>query len=147
MQEKDIVEISHLKEEVREKIVLAMRRRVEGFKGQVTDDDEKSEHPLFLFVECKDYRVEYHFVKDKDYGCKDDNYYYCFFPKVIQFSYQNSHWCSNCIFFDDKFKCWFVYDKDKNDFVTFEALDTESQIAFLRMLGNFLNREYWTPIF
>ena len=146
MVEKDIVEIGHLKEEVREKIVLAMRRRVVGFKSCVTDEKE-SEHRLYQFVECKDYRDEYHFVKGEDYGCKDDNYYYCFFPKDIQFIYQNSHWCSNCIFFDDKFMCWFVYDKDKNDFVTFEALDTESQIAFLRMLGNFLNFENWTSKF
>lgn len=112
----------------------------------VTDDGHESEHRLYQFVECKDYRVEYKFVKDKHYGSKD-NYYYCFFPKVVQFIYQNSHWHSDCIFFDDKFKCWFVYDKDKNDYVTFEALDTDTQIAFLRMLDNFLNYENWTPKF
>jgi len=139
-------EIEHKKEEVREKIVLEMRRLVGAFKSYVTGTD-RSEHPLYRFVEDAYYKDEYHFTKDKHYGCKDDKYYYCFFPKDVHFIYKNSHWCSNIIFYNDEFKCWFVYDKDNKKYVTFEALDTDSQIAFWNMLDCFVDHEYWTSYY
>ena len=49
----------------------------------------------------------------------------------------------NIIFYHDKFKCWFVYDKDEKEYTAFEALDTDSQIAFLAMLDNFLSDSSW----
>ena len=59
-----------------------------------------------------------------------------FLPGFVQFIYENSYLRSDLIFFDDKIKCWFVYDGDKK--VTFAALDTDSQIAFYTMLDRLL---------
>ena len=129
----DLVKIENLKEKVREEIVLAMRRRVEDFKYYVTCN-KNYEHP------------EREFIKDKDYGCKDGKYYYWSLPNAVQFIYQNSHWCSNGIFFNDKIKCWFVRDKDKKGPVTFEALDTDSQIACLEMLDHFIDWKNWSDL-
>ena len=143
MKGKDFYKIRQLQENAREEVVLAMRRRVGVFKWYVTGNS-KSEHLGCLFIEG--YEGNYYFVKDKHYGCKDD-YYYCFFPVPVQLVYQNSHLSSNCIFFNDRFKCWFVYDEVKNEFVTFEALDTDTQIAFLEMLDNFVDDKYWLPQF
>lgn len=61
-----------------------------------------------------------------------------FLPGFVQFIYENSYWRSDLIFFDDKIKCWFVYDGDKKEYVTFAALDTDSQIAFYTMLDRLL---------
>lgn len=121
-------EIEKMKEKVREEIVLSMRRHVDGFKLYLTD---------YSWFDSK-----YELSRDEHYGCKDDNYYYCFFPKTVHFIYLKSHWCSNCIFFDDTIKCWFVYDGDKKKYVTFEALDTDAQIEFLNMLDHFVARMF-----
>ena len=48
------------------------------------------------------------------------------------------------IFFNDKFMCWFVYDEGKNEYVTFEALDTDTQIEIFRMLDDFLYDKNWS---
>ena len=42
------------------------------------------------------------------------------------------------IFFNDKIKYLFVYDMDKKEKVAIQALDTDSQIAFLTMLHHVL---------
>ena len=140
--ENEITKIRNSKEKVREDIVLAMRRRIANFKSYLTDSNYKSEHLSAYFFE--DYPADYYyFTRGKDYGCKDDIYYYWIFPKVVEFIYQNNHYRSNRILFNDKFKCWFVFDKDKNEHVTFEALDTDSQIVFLEMLDHFVDYRRW----
>ena len=131
---KDRFEIERLKENVREQIVLAMRRRVSTFKDYVTTVVLEFRHP------------EYELIMNTDYGCKDDNRYYCYLPKTDQFIYLDNCGYSNLLIFNDKIKCWFAYDKDKKETVTFEALDTDAQIAFLNMLDLFLDRENWSFI-
>lgn len=127
-------EIRDLREKVREELVLAMRERVEWFKEYLTGKyKRKYEFPPYGY-----------YVKDKHYGCKDDFYYYCKLPEVVPFIYKNSLYHAEWIFFNDKFKCWFVYDKDKNEYVTFEALDTDSQIALFNMLFDFVARDAWS---
>lgn len=42
--------------------------------------------------------------------------------------------------------CWFVADADKKKMVTFEALDTDTQIAVLKMLNRFLDYHNWQLI-
>ena len=121
-------EIYKLREKLREELVLDMRRRVKWFKDYMTEY----------------YRSDYDYEKGKHYGCKDDIYYYYILPEVVQFIYQNSLYRAKWIFFNDKFKCWFVYDENKNEYVTFEALDTDTQIEIYRMLEEFLDFKDWS---
>ena len=121
-------EIYKLREKVREELVLDMRRSVKWFKDYMTEY----------------YRSDYDYEKGKHYGCKNDIYYYYILPEVVQFIYQNSLYRAKWIFFNDKFKCWFVYDEDKKEYVTFEALDTDTQIEIYRMLENFLDHKNWS---
>ena len=65
-----------------------------------------------------------------------------FLPGFVQFIYENSYLRSGLIFFDDKIKCWFVYDGDKKEYVTFAALDTDSQIAFIQCWIGFYIQRY-----
>ena len=136
MDMRDIYKIENLKEKIREEIVLAMRRSVDSFKEYVKTEDEHENYP-------KQVSVEGEYIQT-NYGCEKDNYYYCFIPGYVRFIYDNSQWRSNCIFFNDKFKCWFVYDIDRKEYVAFEALDTDSQIAFFRMLDNLLFSPTWS---
>ena len=124
-----IHEIYKLREKVREELVLDMRRCVEWVKYYMTD---------------KYRRKNYDYEKGKHYGCKDDIYYYYILPKVVQFIYQNRLYRAKWIFFNDKFMCWFVYDEGKNEYVTFEALDTDTQIEIFRMLDDFLYDKNWS---
>ena len=117
-----------LREKVREELVLDMRRSVKWFKDYMTEY----------------YRSDYDYEKGKHYGCKDDIYYYYILPEVVQFIYQNSLYRAKWIFFNDKFMCWFVYDEGKNEYVTFEALDTDTQIEIYRMLEEFLDFKDWS---
>lgn len=123
-----IDDIYNLREKVREELVLDMRRCVEWVKHYMTDEYR---------------RKDYDYEKGKHYGRKDDIYYYYILPEVVQFIYQNSLYRAKWIFFNDRFKCWFVYDEDKNEYVTFEALDTDTQIEIYRMLEEFLNDKDW----
>lgn len=123
-----------LRKEVKEKIVLAMWRAVDYIKDYVTED-EHDNYPKEVSIKGK--------VRT-NYGCEKDNYYYCFLPGFVQFIYENSYWRSDLIFFDDKIKCWFVYDGDKKEYVTFEALDTDSQMAFLKMMDNLMFSRTWS---
>ena len=119
------------KEKVHEDIVLAMRRRVEWFKYFITCDDKHYKHP------------EREFIKDEHYGCKGDKYY-CIFTKTVHFIYKDRHLCSNRIIFNDELKCWFVRDIDKKEIVAFEALDTDSKLAFFDMLDHFVDMDNWS---
>lgn len=121
-----------LQREVREQLLLAMRRAVDYFKDYVSSEDGYNNYPKEESGRT-------------NYGCEKDNYYYCFLPGFVQFIYENSYWHSDLIFFDDKIKCWFVYDGDKKEYVTFEALDTDSQIAFYKMLDRLLYNK--SPIY
>ena len=123
-------EIYKLREKVREELVLDMRRSVKSIKFYMTDTDY--------------HREDYDYEKGKHYGCKNDIYYYYILPEVVQFIYQNSLYRAKWIFFNDKFKCWFVYDEDKNEYVTFEALDTDTQIEIFWMLEKFLDFKHWS---
>lgn len=123
-----IDDIYNLREKVREELVLDMRRCVKWVKHYMTDEYR---------------RKDYDYEKGKHYGRKDDIYYYYILPEVVQFIYQNSLYRAKWIFFNDKFKCWFVYDEDKKEYVTFEALDTDTQIEIYRMLEEFLNDKDW----
>ena len=124
-----IDDIYNLREKVREELVLDMRRCVKWVKHYMTDEYR---------------RKDYDYEKGKHYGRKDDIYYYYILPEVVQFIYQNSLYRAKWIFFNDKFKCWFVYDEDKNEYVTFEALDTDTQIEIFRMLDDFLYDKNWS---
>ena len=124
-------EIYKLREKVREELVLDMRRSARMFKNYMTN--------RFYSSDCSGYYYE----KGIHYGCKDDIYYYYILPKVVQFIYQNRLYRAKWIFFNDRFMCWFVYDEGKNEYVTFEALDTDTQIEIYRMLEEFLNDKDW----
>ena len=128
--ERDFYKIEKAKRDVREQILVAMWRSVDSFKQYVSAEDEHDNYPKEVSIGGKYVRT--------NYGCEKDNYYYCFLPGFVQFIYENSYWRSDLIFFDDKIKCWFVYDGDKKEYVTFEALDTDSQIAFLGQLDRIL---------
>ena len=129
--ERDFYKISDAKRNVREQIVLAMWRSVDSFKDYVCSEDKHDNYPKEVSGRT-------------NYGCEKDNYYYCFLPGFVQFIYENSYWRSDLIFFNDKIKCWFVYDGDKKEYVTFEALDTDSQIDILKMLDNLLFSRTWS---
>lgn len=128
---KDVIEVLRLKDKVRDEICLAMRRRVELFKERLTGD-MYSNHP------------EFEYIKDQHYGCKDDTLYYCLLPERVQFIYKNSLMSSNRVMFNDDLKCWMVYDNDKKKHVVFEALDTDAQIAILKMLDTFMDYSHWS---
>lgn len=127
-EKREISKIELLQRKTREQLVLTMWRAVDYFKDYVTED-EHDNYPKEVSIKGK--------VRT-NYGCEKDNYYYCFLPGFVQFIYENSYWRSDLIFFDDKIKCWFVYDGDKKEYVTFAALDTDSQIAFYKMLDRLL---------
>lgn len=128
---RDVIEVLRLKDKVRDEICLAMRRRVELFKELLTSD-KYSNHP------------EFEYIKDQHYGCKDDKLYYCLFPERVQFIHKNSLWSSNKLIFNDDLKCWGVYDNDKKKGVVFEALNTDAQIAILKMLVTFMDDSHWS---
>ena len=128
---RDVIEVLRLKDKVRDEICLAMRRRVELFKELLTSD-QYSIHP------------EFESIKDQHYGCKDDKLYYCLLPERVQFIYKNSLWSSNKLIFNDDLKCWGVYDNDKKKVVVFEALNTDAQIAILKMLVTFMDDSHWS---
>lgn len=128
---RDVIEVLRLKDKVRDEICLAMRRRVELFKELLTSD-KYSNHP------------EFEYIKDQHYGCKDDKLYYCLLPERVQFIYKNSLWSSNKLIFNDDLKCWGVYDNDKKKVVVFEALNTDAQIAILKMLVTFMDDSHWS---
>ena len=127
----DVIQVLRLKDKVRDEICLAMRRRVELFKERLTGD-MYSNHP------------EFEYIKDQHYGCKDDKLYYCSLPERVQFIYKNSLWSSNKLIFNDDLKCWGVYDNDKKKGVVFEALNTDAQIAILKMLDTFMDYSHWS---
>jgi hypothetical protein len=128
---KDVIEVLRLKDKVRDEICLAMRRRVKLFKELLTSD-KYSNHP------------EFEYIKGQDYGCKDDKLYYCLLPERVHFIYKNSQWSSNRVIFDDELKYWMVYDNDKKKDVVFEALNTDAQIAILKMLDTFIDHSHWS---
>lgn len=121
-----IHDIYKQQEKVREDLVIAMRR----FRNDLKE-----------FITASNYYENPNgngcIWKGKHYGCKDDIYYYYILPEVVPFIYQNSLYHAKWIFFNDKYMCWFVYDEDKNEYVTFEALDTDSQIALCRILADY----------
>ena len=127
----DVIQVLKLKEKVRDEICLAMRRRVERFKGLLTSDMHYN-HP------------EFEYIKDQHYGCKDDKLYYCSLPERVQFIYKNSQWSSNRLIFNDDLKCWGVRDKDTKKVAVFEVLDTDAQIAILEMLDTFIDHSHWS---
>ena len=132
----DFREIKRLQVDIQEKIVLAMRRKVNWFKDFVNaEDGEYDYYPKYSTIVS----IEGERTRQTNYGCEKEKYYYCFLEGFVEFIYQNSYWKSNLIFYNDKIKCWFVYDKDKKERVTFEALDTDAQIAFLKKLSNLYN--------
>lgn len=124
-EKREISKIELLQRETWEQLVLTMWRAVDSFKNYVCSEFEDDRYPKEVSGRT-------------NYGCEKDNYYYCFLPGFVQFIYENSYWRSDLIFFDDKIKCWFVYDGDKKEYVTFAALDTDSQIAFYTMLDRLL---------
>ena len=131
---RQISNIEKLHEKTREELVLSMRRYVDRFKEFVINDND--DYPKEVSIEGKYIRTQY--------GCEKDIYYYCYLPRYVQFIHEDSHWHSNLIFFNDKIKCWFVYDEDKKEYVTFEVIDTDSQIVFYSMLDELLHN--WRPI-
>ena len=128
---KQIYKIQELREKVREELVLMMRSYAPLFKEYMSLDTPPAEH-----------NPRYVMIKGVNYGCKDNNYFY-FLPNNVQFIYRNSMRISNIIYYNDTIKCWFVYDKDKEESTAFEALDTDSQIDFFAMLDNFLSANDW----
>lgn len=134
---KDFWEIESLQRNIQEKIVLAMRRKVDWFKDFVNaEDGEYDDYPKYSTIVS----IEGERTRQTNYGCEKEKYYYCFLEGFVEFIYQNSYWKSNKIFYNDEIKCWFVSDRDKKKCVTFEALDTDAQIAFLEKLSYLYNK-------
>lgn len=131
MQERVIKKVNTLQRELQEAIVLTMLKYVAPFKQYVTAEEDYyvSKH---LTIEGREGKI--------NYGCAKDKYYYCFLPNTVQFIYEGSLWHSNLIIFNDKIKCWFAYDIEKKEKVAIQALDTDSQIAFLRKLHMVLDK-------
>ena len=42
------------------------------------------------------------------------------------------------IFYNDELNWWYVYNRDNKQYVEFDEMDTDSQIAMLEMLENYL---------
>ena len=125
-------EICNLQEKVREELVLAMRRFSKSFKRYITEG-------YFYY----DSIYAYKYTKGKDYGLKNDIIYYYNLPEEVHFIYQNSLYHAKRIFFNDKRRYWAVEDKDKKETVTFDALDTDTQIELFKILDDFLDFVNW----
>ena len=116
--------IHGLRDKVRNEIVLRMRGNVEWFKKYVTALDHDDYSP---FTEI-DGKVR------TNYGVNNEKYF-CYLPENdILFIHKNSMWRADMIFFHDEIKCWFVRNSEEKKSVAFDALDTDTQIAFLDLL-------------
>lgn len=126
----NIESIKILKENIQNEIIIELNRQVCKFKDYVIvehDDNQK-----FTLVGGICTRI--------NYGCKDNKYFWCFLPDDIKFIHNNKKWISNMIFYNDELKWWYVYNRDNKQYVEFDSLDTDSQIAMLEMLENILNQ-------
>ena len=124
----DIDKFKNLKENLRTKIDEEMNNLVTKFKEYVVVDHP--EYSKYVMIENIWYR--------NNYGCEQDRYYY-YLPVDIYFKKHYSLWRTTAIFYDDKYKWWFIYNKDHNNTTEFSELDTDTQIEILEQMFKLLN--------
>ena len=159
----NIDKIKLAKQNLQDEILKEMMSLVDTFKEYVTVDH--ATYSKYQIVEGICTKINYGIIKNdypdlplKIFESKEDNNYYCFLPKKIEFynRYSNTRkWYSNLIFYNNKLNCWFVYNNDKlcswrgfeedclknieEDRVEeFTSLGIETQIAFLEQLKKLL---------
>ncbi len=119
-----IEKIKDLKENLREVIDKEMRGLVRKFKDYVVVDHP--DNSKYQIIEGVCTRI--------NYGCEGNRYYYYWLAPDLEFIHLHSLWRVYAIYYDDKLKWWFVYNKDKHDCTEFNELDTDAQIKMLEML-------------
>ena len=158
----DIEKIKLAKKSLQDEIMKEMMSLVDMFKEYVTIDH--TEYPKHQIIEGICTRVNYGIIKNDypniplpQFENKEDNNYYCFLPEKIEFYTKyskSSKWYTNLIFYNNKLGGWFIYNYkttswladdslclkviDDENVEEFEALDIETQIAFLEQLENLL---------
>ena len=115
------------KENLQEVIYKELDNLTEMFKEYVVI--EHQDYPKHIMIENIWYR--------NNYGCKDNMYYY-WLPNDVFFVHRYSLWKSTAIYYDDNLNCWFVYNKEKENYTEFNSLDINSQIAILEQIYKFL---------
>ena len=123
----DIIEqIKLQKENIRKDINKELNSLKDNFKTYVSIEHE--DYPKYIFVEGICTRI--------NYGCKENRYFWCYLPNDVLFIHLNKIWRTNMIFYDNQLYCWFVYNRDIDKYVSFDEMDTDSQIKMLENLKN-----------
>lgn len=123
----DIIEqIKLQKENIRKDINKELNNLKDNFKKYVSIENE--DYLKYIFVEGICTRI--------NYGCKENRYFWCYLPNDVLFIHLNKIWRTNMIFYDNQLDCWFVYNRDIDKYVSFDDMDTDSQIKMLENLKN-----------
>lgn len=158
----NIDKIKLAKENIQDDILKAMMGLVDKFKEYVAVDH--TIYPKHQVVEGICTKLNYGIIKNdypniplQIFENREDNNYFCFLPEKIEFynRYSNNHkWYTNLIFYNNKLKCWFVYNViakswwgedhlclkeiEADKLEEFTSLDIETQIKFLEQLEKLL---------
>ena len=124
----NIESIKLLKENIQDNIHNELNKLVCAFKDYVIVEHDNN--PKYTLVGGICTRI--------NYGCKDNIYFWCYLPSDVKFIHNNKIWISNMIFYNDELNWWYVYNRDNKQYVEFDEMDTDSQIAMLEMLENYL---------
>ena len=117
--------IKDLRDRLREQIDKQMRSLVSKFKDYVVVNHP--DNPKYQMIEGLCTRI--------NYGCEGNRYYYYWLAPFVEFIHLHRLWSVYAIFYDDKLKWWFVYDKEKRAYTEFNELDTDAQIQMLELLN------------
>lgn len=128
MEDNIIDRLKEYKGKIQNRIEKEMHNLVPKFKEYVREDHP--EYPKHILIEGIWYR--------NTYGCENDRYYYFWIKKDIQFRHRYNLWEATALYYDDKHKWWYVYDKNKNQYAEFTSLDVEPQTEILEQLYNLL---------
>lgn len=126
----NIESIKSLKENIQNEIYKELENLVPKLMDYVSVEHDNN--PKFTLVEGICTRI--------NYGSKANTYFWCYLPKDIQFIHLNKIWRTNMIFYSDRADWWFVYNHDNKQYVEFDEMDIDNQIAMLEMLENILNQ-------
>ena len=121
-----IEQIKLQKENIRKDINKELNSLKDNFKTYVSIEHE--DYPKYIFAEGICTRI--------NYGCKENRYFWCYLPNDVLFIHLNKIWRTNMIFYDNQLDCWFVYNRDIDKYVSFDEMDTDSQIKMLENLKN-----------
>jgi hypothetical protein len=125
-----IDKIKLLKENIQDEILKEMDNLVPKLKEYVTVD-----HP-----NNSKYQIIENICTKINYGCEENRYYYYWLTGDIEFIYRYNLWRVSAIYYDNKHKLWYIYNKDKNNYAEFNELNICSQITILEKLYNILNK-------